>query len=316
VVEDAAMGMFWKSRGRDVGPPDDALTFLSRDQADDFRALVGATLGERGLEVQMKPDHAVDAAGRQFGLWNLAAQCADARRREWPRLAAEHVDRVLASLDAPDPFDQLSEDEAALQTYARLYDETAMPSLDGFPHREFVPGVVELLALDLPETVAVYNREHASRLGGWERLRGHGVRNLRALPVEHLEQLDAPGGGSFHALLGDSVHTASRALLLPELASTLAGHEDVGHGWLMSIPNRHQVTWHMIRDASVIPVVSAMAHFAALGHADAPSPLSPHVYWWDGSGYQQLTRIDADGTRSVHAGPEFTEMLNEVVGEG
>ncbi len=83
----------------------------------------------------------------------------------------------------------------------------------------------------------------------------------------------------------------------------------------MSIPNRHQVTWHMIRDASVIPVVSAMAHFAALGHADAPSPLSPHVYWWDGTGYQQLTQVDAEGTRSVHAGPEFTEMLNEVVGE-
>ena len=309
------MGLFTRSRGRDTGPADDALTFFTRDKADEFRALVAATLGERGLEVQMMPDHAVDAAGRQLGLWNLAAQCVEARRREWPRLVAEHVDRVLASLDAPDPFEDLSADEAAQHTFARLYDAGAMPSLDGFPHREFVPGVVELLALDLPETVAVYNREHASRLGGWERLRGHGVDNLRSLPVEQLEQVDVPGGGTFHALIGDSVHTASRALLLPELASTLTGQEDLGHGWLMSIPNRHQVAWHVIRDASVVPVVSAMAHFAAVMHADAPSPLSPHVYWWDGSDYQQLTRIDADGTKSIHAGPEFTEVLNDVVGD-
>lgn len=309
------MGLFRRSHARDAGPADEALPFFTRDQAADFRSLVGATLGARGLEVRMHPDHAEDAAGRQLGLWNLAAQCGEARRRDWARLVAEHVDRVLASLDAPDPFDELSEDAVAAQTYARLYPEDAMPSFDGFPHREFVPGVVELLALDLPETVTVYNAEHAARLGGWERLHAHGMRNLEDLPVEHLEQLDGPGGSTFHVLLGDSVHTASRALLLPGLASTLAGQEDAGHGWLMCIPNRHQLAWHMVRDATVIPVVSALAHFAELGHADAPSPLSPHVYWWDGTGYQQLTQVDAEGRRSVRAGPEFTEMLDEVVGE-
>ena len=309
------MGLFKRSQARDTGPADDALPFFTRDQAADFRSLVGATLGARGLEVQMHPDHAEDAAGRQLGLWNLGAQCVEARRREWPALVAAHVDRVLASFDAPDPFDDLTEEAAAAQTYARLYPEDAMPSFDGFPHREFVPGVVELLALDLPETVAVFNDDHTARLGGWEKLHGHGMRNLEVLPVEHLEELDGPDGSTFHVLLGDSVHTASRVLLLPRLASALAGQEDAGHGWLMSIPNRHQVAWHMIRDASVIPVVSAMAHFAALGHADAPTPLSPHVYWWDGQGYQQLTQVDGEGNRFVQAGPEFTEMLNEVVGD-
>lgn len=310
-----AMGLFGRSRGQVAGPADGALPFFTREQADDFRTLFGATLGERGLEVQMHPDHAVDASGRQFGLWNLAAHCAEARRRQWPRLVAEHVDQVLASLDAPDPFDSLSEEEASRHTYARLYAEDGLPPLEGFPHREFVPGVVEVLALDLPEAVAVYNHERASRMGGWEALHAHGLRNLRSLPAEHLETLDAPGGGSFHLLLGDSVHTASRVLLLPELASTLAGHQDHGHGWLMSIPNRHQATWHMICDATVIPVVQAMAHFARVRHADAPSPVSPYVYWWNGTGYEQLTHVDAEGRLSIHASPAFTEVLNAVVGQ-
>ncbi|HEV2796111.1 MAG TPA: hypothetical protein VGV65_00690, partial [Nocardioides sp.] len=275
------MGLFGRSRGQ-AGPADDALPFLTVEQADDFRRLFGTALRERGLEVQMHPDHAVDAAERQFGLWNLAAQCADAKRRQWPRLVAEHVDRVLASFDAPDPFDSLTEDGVRRQTYARLSAEDGLPPLDGFPHREFVPGVVEMLALDLPETVAMFNHEHAARLGGWEALREHGVRNLDSLPVEQLETVDLPDGGTFRVLLGDSVHTASRVLLLPGLAA-LGGQEDRGHGWLMSMPNRHQAAWHMISDATVIPAVQAMAHFARLGHADAPSPISPHVYWWNGS---------------------------------
>ena len=304
------MGLFG-ARGQ-AGPADEALPFLTVEQADDFRLLFGTALRERGLEVQMHPGHAVDAADRQFGLWNLAAQCADARRRQWPRLVAEHVDRVLASFDEPDPFDGLSEDEVRRQTYARLSAEDGLPPLDGFPHREFVPGVVEMLALDLPETIAMYNHEHAARLGGWEALRAHGVRNLDSLPVEQLQTVDLPDGGTFQVLVGDSVHTASRVLLLPGLAATLGGQEDRGHGWLMSIPNRHQAAWHMISDATVIPAVQAMAHFARLGHADAPSPISPHVFWWNGSGYEQLTQVD-DETLSIHASPAFTDVLNAVV---
>lgn len=46
-------------------------------------------------------------------------------------------------------------------------------------------------------------------------LGAQGIANLRGLEVEQLETLPAPGGGSFIVLLGESVHTASRALLFP-----------------------------------------------------------------------------------------------------
>lgn len=190
-----------------------------------------------------------------------------------------------------------------------------MGSFERFPHREFAPGVVELLALDLPDTVAIFDHDNATRLGGWQALRDVGLDNLRSLPAEHLETLEAPGGGSFSMLLGDSVHTGSRAILLPALATQLTGERPSELGWLMSIPNRHQVLWHLVRDITVITVVNGMAHLAALGHSDAPGPISPHVYWWNGTDYEQLTQIDDEGVLSVHPSPAFTEVLNRLAGE-
>jgi len=264
--------------------------------------------------VVIQPDHDVDDAGRQFGFWNLAAQCADERRPAWRGLIREHVQRVLASMDAPDSFEGLDRDEAARRTYARLYPHDALPSLDAYPHREFVPGIVEMLALDLPQTVAVFDHEKLAKVGGWEALRAHGVANLRALPVESIQTLDAPGGGKFTALLGDSVYTGSRALLLPGLAAQLTGEDASNFGWLMSVPNRHQVVWHVIRDDSIISALNGMAHFTVLGFSDAPGPVSPHVYWWNGADYEQLTRIDDTGAISIHAGPAFTGVLNTLTG--
>jgi hypothetical protein len=296
--------------------PDEALPFLGVDDAQEIRSLARTAFAELGIEVTVHAGHVADDAGRQFGLWNVAASChQDERgRRAWPGLVREHVRRVLASMDAPDPFSELTPDQAAASTFVRLYERDAVPRLDGFPYREFAPGLVEMLALDLPDTVAVYDESRAERLGGVDTLRAHGLANLDRQPVEQLERLDLPTGGSFHVLLGESVHTASRALLMPRLATELTGQEAGRHGWLLCVANRHQLAWHMVRDESVVGALQAMARFAALGFGDAPGPLSPHVYWWDGTGYEQLSRIDDDGALAIVVGPAFQAVLEELTG--
>ena len=311
---DYPVGLFKKKVPEAPAIPDEALTFLSVAAANEFRKLVREAFAELGIEAVMHPDHAVDDTGRQFGFWNVAAQCAVEDRSEWPNTIRNHVGRVLADMDGPDPFHQLDPADAAQRTYARIYASDSFPSLDAYPHREFVPGVVEVLALDLPESVAFYRHQDANSLGGWQALQAAGIANLQSLPVDELEALDVPGGGRFHALIGDSVYTASQALLLPGLAAQLSGEKVSDFGWLMSVPNRHQLTWHMIHDGTVINVINGMARFTLLGHSDAPGPVSPHVYWWNGSAYEQLTEIDDAGTLSIHPSPEFTEVLNSVVG--
>ena len=320
------MGIFGRRRRERPEPtppprpavPDEALPFLDVADAQRIRALVRTAFAERGIEVSVHAGHVADDSGRQFGLWNVAAACHqdDRGRAAWPALVATHVTRVLASMDAPDPFAAITPEQAAAQTFVRLYERDAIPRLDGYPHREFAPGLVEMLALDLPDTVAVYDEARAERLGGAEALRARGLVNLDHQPVEQLERLELPGdGGSFHVLLGESVHTASRALLMPRLATELTGHETGRHGWLLCVPNRHQVAWHLVRDARVLTVVPAMARFAALGFADAPGPLSPHVYWWDGAAYQQLSRLDDEGALAIVVSPQFQRVLEELTGE-
>lgn len=297
--------------------PDLELTFFTQSKANKFRDTARGVFAEMGLEVTMHPGHAVDDSGRSFGFWNVATACNGRPQLAWRGVIRAHLQRVLASYSAPDPFDGLAPANVASQTFARLYSETYVPQLNGYPHREFAPGIVEMLALDLPDTIAVYSHDNASKYGGWEALRAHGISNLGQLDSEQLQSIPTPGDGSFTALLGSSVHTASQALLLPGLATELTGErirEDFG--WLMSIPNRHQVVWHIIQDATVIPAVNAMAHFTALGYSDSDGPISPHVFWWNGAGYEQITHVADDGRVTIRVSPEFQTVVESAVEGG
>jgi hypothetical protein len=295
---------------------DSDLTFFTVSGANKFRAIVREVFAEMGLEVQVHPGHAVDDSGREFGFWNVAATCYDQPQSTWRGVIREHLQRVLASFEAPDPFDVMAPSDVSRRTFARLYDEASIPRIDSYPHREIAPGIVEMLALDLPETVAVFNHDNANKFGGWEALQREGIENLRGLEVEQLETLPAQGGGSFTALLGESVHTASRALLLPDLATELTGQcIQEGFGWLMSVPNRHQVFWHIIEDATVIPVLNGMVGFTAMGYADAPGSVSPHVFWWNGTSYEQLTHVGEDGGLTVLVSPAFQAVLESITAD-
>ena len=310
------MGIFRK-RPAETETPDPDITFMSVSTANTFRTVAREVFAELGLEVDIYPGHALDASGRGYGFWNVAALCSTAPQSAWRSIIADHVRNVLTSFDSPNPFAGLSPAEIRNQTFARLYDESAVPGLDDHPHREFAPGLIEMLALDLPQTVTVFRHENARDHGGWEALRQQGMANLRGLEVERLQTLAAPESGAFTVLFGGSFYTASRALLLPGLATELTGksvRED--YGWLMCVPNRHQVAWHLIEDISVVGAANGMAGFAAMGYAEAPGPLSPHVYWWNGSGYDQLTEITDDGRTIIRVSGGFQDVLQSIMAEG
>lgn len=310
------MGFFSRLAGRQERP-DAALPFLSRDQADQVRALVRRAFAEQGVEVTMHDDRAVDDSGGVYGLWNVATACHEDERgpAAWPGVVDDHVRRILAEMTGPDPFEGLTREEAAGRTYLRLFDESSVPALDDYPHREFLPGVVELLALDLPESVAIYGREHADRLGGFTTLRAHALRNLEALQVDAPERIECRGGGYFHLLDDESVYTSGKALLLPDLAGSLTGEPPGELGWLLSVPSRHLVGWHCVRDSRVLGTVEGMVSFALAAY-DAAGPVSPHVYWSDGTAYHQLTQHDEDGSVSIVVPPPFQAVLEQVARRG
>jgi hypothetical protein len=296
----AGMALF--KRGRGAAPDDERdteLTMLSASDANAVRALVREAFAELGEEVTVHADHVAGGDGTQYGLWNVAASCAAEPRTAWPELVRRHVRTVHAASGAGDD---------AGVPYVRLYADDQQ--LAQHPQAAFAPGLVQVLALDQPETVRVMNRETVDRLGGWPALYEQGLDNLRRLPLG-THTVVRPEGGAFHLVEDESVHTASRALVLADVARQ-AGDDLGGEGgWVLSVPTWHLLMWPAIRDLSAVPSIQGMVQLTLRAFGDAVGSLSPHVYWWDGGAYRQLTSFDGDGV-TITADPDLTDVLNRL----
>lgn len=311
------MGLFRRGPKRDPreGPRDEEFSFFSEREARFFRGEVRAAFAEQGLEVTVYAGVVADTAGRQFGLGNLAAVCHRERRgeRAWPALVRDHVGKVLRTMDGPQPLQTLSDDEIRARLYPRVIAEDALPGSAPFLYgRVPAPGLREVLALDLPEAVQMLSEDSLEELGDVEELRIRALNNLRALPVEGHETVRRGDGSSFEVVLGDSFFTASRVLVLQELVERVMGAPLTPDGALVALPFRHQLAFHPIHDAQVVPALQAMAQYAATGHADAVGAISPNVFWWRGGAMTRLSEPDGDGLRVTVDG-EFQDMLERLV---
>lgn len=289
---------------------DPVLTFFDADQADRFRALVRTVLAEHGLETTVHVDHVEDAEGRQFGLGNLAARChAAGKERRWRAVVQDHVRGLLASVDGPDLLAEMTPEQIRRQVYVRLYDAESLPDRTDFSYAEEpLPGVLALLAVDFPETVSLLVDDDVERLGGAAALRAAGMENLRR--VEGLEHrtLTGKGGARVEFVEGESVFTASLALLPPELLERVLGTREAPDGVLVAVPDRHTLLLHVLRDASVVPSLQAMAGMALQGYEQGVGATSPWVYWWRDGAWEQVTRV-VDDEVAVTVGPELGDVL-------
>jgi hypothetical protein len=92
----------------------------------------------------------------------------------------------------------------------------------------------------------------------------------------------------------------------------IMGAELTPDGALVAMPFRHQLAFHRIHDAQVIPALQAMAQFAAAGHEDAAGAISPKVFWWRRGVMTPLSELDGDGLRVV-VDIDFQDMLERLV---
>lgn len=300
-------------------PRDPAFSFFSVDEAAHFRAQVREAFAEHGLEVTLYADMATDSAGRQFGLGNLAAVCHNDDRgpRVWGELARRHAGMVLRTMDSPSALETLSPEQIRAQLYPRVISQDSLDAQAFGYARSVAPGLYEVLALDLPESVMMLTDEALEPLGEVQQLRDRALGNLRELPVEGRETVKNTGGIRFEVVLGDSFYTASRVLALDTVVRQVTGQRIPPDGALVAMPFRHQLAFHVIRDTTMIPSLNAMASFAASGYEDTPGAISPYVYWWRGGTLTQLSDEDEDGEGlRIVVGEEFQELLERLVEQG
>lgn len=305
------MGLFRKRRPEPVPVEDDASLPLDVNQAARLRALVREVFAEAGSEVVVHADHVEDDQGARFGLWNLAAVCADQPEHEWPAIVGQHVEGLLDSED----LDQVPEADLLVSTYLRMIEAAQMPRDDWHPTATRVgDDVLVVLAIDRPGTVATPPESFWAERGGVERWRTVGRTNLAALlgasGLAHDRVAPPDGVGGFDVVMGDSFFTGSLALLLDDVVRRYGAQGSASHGVLVCVPFRHQLAWAVVHPgADAVLALSNLFGFAAAGFSDAPGPVSPHVYWVRDGRWHQLTRIEPDGLGVIDVPPEVAVEL-------
>jgi hypothetical protein len=307
------MGLFNRNARKpadDDEPQDEHLPELTISGAQRLRDLVRGSMAVAGYEVTVYAGHVEDADGRQFGLGSLARRLSDPRlaAKRWPSIVEDHITRLLASVNGPDEFDVPTEDLLE-RTYLRLYEAGSLPDADWWSYgREALPGVLELLALDLPDSVATFNDEQVTK-HGIDRLRVAGLANLRREEADERATYDGV------EILVGSMFMASTVLVLREVVLRTTGEAHLPNGVLVAVPFRHQLLYHVPRDTEVIEALNSMAAFAAMGYDKEVGPISPHVYWWQDGEFHQITQRDEDGRIEVHVQGGFADVLTRLFPE-
>jgi hypothetical protein len=286
---------------------------LSVDQAATLRRLVREAFAAHGREVTIEADHVSDDTGAQFGLWNLAVLCSQHKQRKWPILVGTHVGNLVSP---GNDIEVIPEEQLVDLVHLRLQSEETGVDVSGHAVDHAIPGVHTVLAVDLPTMVTSPKTSFWDQRGGVARWTEVGQRNLAALvgaPDIELHRVEQ-GDTTFTLLLGESFFTASLALVIDDALRRYEPSADLTHGVLVAFPNRHQLIWRAVDDASVIPSLNGMIAFTTMGYDGGAGPLSREVFWRHQGRWEQLTET-RDGQPTVNVSPAFQQVLERVVGD-
>ena len=304
------MGLF--GRKNNDTTPDAAFPFLTADEAQEVRRLAALAFAAAGHEAVIHADHLAAADGTVFGLWNVAAACkAAGKRRAWPGVVQAYVASLV---NAPAGASEMAVEDVLAHAVLRVYgDETIPPEArDKLTYvRAIADGLLEAVVLDTPTTVMMLLDEDVERCGRAE-LWAAGMEHLVAEPLGNIERLDMPGGAVVHVVEGESVYTASKFLVLPDVLGRVYGQRAFPDGVLVAMPDRHHLLLHPIDDGSILPALQGMASMVAEFYASAVGGVSPSVYWWRDGALERLSSFDDEGHLRVDVREAFGEVLDRL----
>lgn len=298
--------MGWFSRRRDApaaegaAAPDDALAPLGAADADWLRTTAAAAFTGIGVPgVVVRPDHLVDAEGKEYGLTNLAAVLAQNDRAQWTSIVDGHVGSLaLARQRAEATYDDVVD-----LLVARVLVEEDLPQVVPSAGPRLGGGLCVRAAIDYPEVVSILY--HETRVGGWDVTGEAALAGLRRLPAPTHATLDH----DVHLFEAQDFFGASRVLLHDELLDSV-GATDRPFGTLVTLPSRAFLAVHVLRDATVIHALNLMARLGQAGRTQ-PGTMSPHVYYRSTDGELQQVTQYADDKVNVMVDGAFARAMHD-----
>src|SRR4051812_17239886 len=297
------MGFLNRLRGRTVPPW--ARDFMDAGQYEAFDGAIHDDLRARGWTYRQEDDGIfIDAAPGDppivLGLTNIAQRCASIERSQWPAAIHAHFDGMQASRDAATEPPAWETVRPLLKLRVFPAEQAGSMSMVTYP---LTPGLVAALVADYPTTIQLLT---PTSIAGWppvDELYTVALENLRAEPVPEARRV-GEGRAAFDALLDDSFFTAARVLLLPD-GVDLAGAVDA----IVSMPNRHALLVHPIRDAGVLDAAGAMIGLTTRLFEEGPGSIARDLFWWHGGALTTLP-VHVDGrSTSFHPPDAFLERI-------
>lgn len=273
---------FWRKEPKASAP--EWASFLTPLQYEAFEAAVRAEVAKLGSfemadgVIHLQPHDGSEP--QRLGLRNVARKCVNAPMERFPQIIEEHFatvfgpnsDRALAAaLEA-------SAESAAPYLKPRLFEEASVAALvHHLVYRPVAPGILAVLVMDLPNTVATVSAETVARWGAdVEALWARALENLRweePAPTR-TDELLGESARAF-ALMGESFFVTSHLLILREHLPVVPPA-----GALVIAPHRHLLVVHPIVGIEVIQAITRLLNSAIQLYKTGPGPISPGLYWW------------------------------------
>lgn len=268
-------------------PAPEWAAFFSPDEYAAFVDAVRAELDRRGFRYELG-DGVVNVSEpeeERLGLANLAQACHADEERGFAAVVAAHFHGLADRTGEDVPADFAV---ARDRLKARLVDRGLLEAAEApLVSRQVADDLWVALAVDLPTRIAYVSRDHAAAWdAGEDELFDAGYAHARTEPGLELSVRQLEAGVDIWALLGDSFFTATHALWLEP-----PGGAEGPHGSLVTVPHRHAVLLHPIRDLSVLGAAAHLAMLTGGMYREGPGSISPSLYWRrDG----ELTRLPAE----------------------
>jgi hypothetical protein len=193
----------------------------------------------------------------------------------------------------------------------RLYPESMLQGhVEQAPvvARHLAPGLLAVVARDLPETVEAVQREQAAAWGIHDdELFRLGYANVADQDQPRVQTRRLDPGFELTTLSSESFFTTTNALWPDRYV-----HVFPATGALVGVPHRHTVLVHPIRDFSALYAINLMIASLDRMFRQGPGSLSPMLYWWRPGSFTLLPGDVVDQQVRFSPPSEFVQVLNQL----
>jgi hypothetical protein len=243
----------------------------------------------------------IDGHEHRFGLRNLAQKCTALPASDWAAAVNAHFEQIDAVAgEQTKLLSDIAHLESVKNRLAIQIMNAADVPVEQSVHREDLPGTVSILIFDLPKSSRWVTPDEARAWGRpQEELFAIAIENQRAKPRPQANQIQAEPIGSFIAVEGPELTTATYALMLGEFNKFRGSR-----GALVTIPTSRHLFCLPLDDRNVGRAAQLLVISSRQFFLEGPASITDRVFWFHDGKFEEVSTAGSEAQlRFVGPGP-------------